>query len=205
MHLISRRLPAPGATTVWGSYLFRGSRLDGFSNPAGLTIDLDSRSLGQLTVEAKGYQSAATFRVDRGNSQTAESGSAWAAINTTYMVLFKALNVNQTNATVSVKMWVMTQAQYNSLIINGDPDRVETRLDSAALGTGSTQLTTRVRGFVVLTGGAVVSWVAGDWLTLANSSTGINDVTLDEVRLGKTLNDVAGTLSYSKGTLIRVF
>ena len=194
-HMVSRRLPASGATTVWGSYLFKGSRLQGGAAPVGLTIDPEIRNVGQLTAEVKGYNSPATFRIDRGNNQSAESGSQFPLVNTTYLALFKAQNVNQTNATVSVKMWVMTQAQYDSLIWPAPTEDIEQDLDNAALGTGSMQLTSRIRGSVTLTGGAVVSWASGDWLTLVNQSSGINDVTFDEVRLTTTLHEAAGVKS----------
>jgi hypothetical protein len=198
-----RNLPALSGSTVWGSFLTKGSALTGPGSPLGLPVGgttLDSL-YGEFCIEPKGYNSQSTIAVDATARLNATAGSSWMSVNTTYMALFKIDNINVDGADVGVSLWLMTQGQYDNLIRRGvSEDVLEAGLNSATLGTADSQLWGRVRGNYDLAPGNAVSWAAGHWLRMINN-TANNAVTFDEIRLATTLG-AAAVIPKPKGTVV---
>ena len=201
-----RQLPALSGSTVWGSFLVKGSVLTVATAPLGLPVGgatLD-HLYGEFAIEPKGYVSESTIAVDDATARVnAAAGSSWMIIDTTYMTLFKIDNINVDDAVVGVSLWLMTQGQYDNLIRRGVSETVlEAGLNSVTLGTADNQLWGRVRGSLDLASGKAVSWAVGDWLRMINN-TADNNVTFDEIRLATSHFAAAGIPRF-QGTTISI-
>lgn len=206
---------APAATNIYGSFLLRplvdtsiDSNLD-----YGLFLNDAVESIGYIMVEPKAYKQDGAAMGIRTNSTSVyvkrvvrEDGSSHIT-NNTYLAVFKVTNVNQTNALVTTRLWIMTQDQYDHLVHAGYPEQIEARLDAAALGTTSDKLWARVQGTVQHQGGFATQWLNNQFLFFYNNyqTTGVRDCYYDEIRMGEQLSDVAGFLPRPAGTMISFF
>ena len=206
---------APAATNIYGSFLLRplvDTSID--SNlEYGLFLNDAVENIGYIMVEPKAYQQDGAAMGIRTNNTSVyvkrvvrEDGSSHIT-NNTYLAVFKVTNVNQTNALVTTRLWIMTQEQYDHLVHAGYPEQIEARLDAAALGTTSDKLWARVQGTVQHQGGYATYWLNNQFLILYNNyyGSGVRDCYYDEIRMGEQLSDVAGFLPRPVGTMISVF
>ncbi|MEI6645453.1 MAG: autotransporter-associated beta strand repeat-containing protein, partial [bacterium] len=212
---VSRSLAvAPAVTNIYGSFLLRP--LVDASIEANLEYGLYLNDTvinnGYIMVEPNAFQQGGAAMGFKTNSTSIvriarEAGSSYITTNKTFLAVFKVTNVNQTNALVTTRLWIMTQEQYDHLVHAGYPEQIEARLDSVALGTTSDTLWARVKGTVQQQGGYTTQWLNNQFLFFYNNYSGgsMRDCYFDEIRMGEVLNDVAGFLPRPLGTLIRIF
>jgi hypothetical protein len=121
------------------------------------------------------------------NNSTSGTGDVASSLNTTYLVLFKMENLSTLGTDVSQTLtsWILTEAQYNNFLTDGN--LTDTELNGATEGSGATNVLQR--GTLTRTTDATFSNT--DFL-LVNSAFEVNTI-LDEFRISNaSLNEAIG-------------
>jgi hypothetical protein len=182
--------------TLYGSYLYRSPTGAGFTGLAslfeGTSLTIPS-NYAQFAIEPDRY--ASTLGATLMDQQYGTSGGTAISANETYLVLFKVTNLGPIAATHEATMWILRDSQYNNFISGG---LTESELNSAALGTGSTQILQRATD----TNGSMVAEFASGNFLMMQSYFGVQ-AQFDEIRISNSsFDEVLGVPEPSRALLL---
>lgn len=180
--------------TIYGSFIYQQTQSYGTNDVNGLGFGVLNPSItndntNTLSVITDTYNNEVpSLRSNPGNTGSAPylatgSGTAPDPSATVRMALFEVTNVGAVSGTQQVTMWILEENQFN----NFRPDGLSvTELNSASVGTGSTE----VFGRVTLTINGASGYIGlgnSNFLTLMNLRS---DVGYDEIRIStSSLNE----------------
>lgn len=176
--------------TLYTSYLINFSSAGDTASRAWASINQDSAISAKRTLAAIADMDNSTYAAVGYDSVTnATSSGIQLAGNTTYMVLASFSHVGSaldvTNAGVAT-LWVITENQFGYFQTNGFTDL---NLNSASIGSGASDVFARVTN-TATTG--TYTFATNRYLQLSlNANSASRSYTMDEVRYGTILTDVA--------------
>ena len=199
--------------TIWGSFLFNSLSAMGVNGFVGELYVTKAAGGGDGDINLDFSVVQKTFNSTLGHVRlggdtlpvaTVNSGGTALSQSTTYLVLFKVENViawGGAAASQTITTWFLSAAQYYNFKSDG---LTEAELNSAAQGSGSTNVMQRT----TLTATQKASFSVNDFLSVLAYGTG-GDYQYDEIRISDaSLTDVVpeaiGTATKGKDTLIRV-
>lgn len=184
-----RMLESTPSGTLYGSFLIQANNSTaGIKVAAVQYVDSTPFNTGRVQEFAAApvaYSATAGTTLDD-TPVTTNDGLA-IAIGSPFLTVFKVTGVGETDTTATITMWIMSQAQYDS-IVNGAGAIGEQTLNSLALGTGTDQLYQR---FSQTLGNADMSFENYN-ATLLRLYSNNDAFVFDEVRLATSLFEVSG-------------
>lgn len=181
--------PSPYVGTLYGSYLINlGSAPQGDSVRAEVRVNATAGgATGSAFFDAAVVDvNGPTFSSIRYSTATPTTSNVLAA-NTTYMVISRFMNVGSTTPGVYglSTMWVLSSAQYDALVAAGH--LTDSFLNTAVVGTDVTEMVSASGDLA-----STANFSNGQYLqTLLASGSGLTTRTLDELKFGTSLLDVA--------------
>jgi WD40 repeat protein/formylglycine-generating enzyme required for sulfatase activity len=187
--ICDRRLEEP-FHRGYGSFLFRLDNVPGSRSTAAVMFGGayetdDSATVCVNTPEFVKTRAGLRLEGAEPNGVTQDLQGNPLVEGTTYMVLFKYSSNAQSKI---AQAWILTDEQYDHFIRN---NLTENELNTASLGTGAGNVLERCD-----TVRCEVASAAVNHLGLFGAFAGV-DLTYDEIRLGKTLQDVLGDSSFN--------
>lgn len=156
------------ANTIWGSFLFRRETLTDYSGLSLMVTQGRTTSDTEAGLNVAAEEWGKTRVGARVRGTEAELGGTAIDTGTTYLMLFKATNLNAAAGNSALRVWVLTATQFQTFRAGGIS---ETELDAATLGTGADHVLQR--GECVRTSSPRPTFKDGDYLMLWSK---INDI-----------------------------
>jgi hypothetical protein len=193
-------IASPYVGTLWGSYLINLSTMGGaLGNGAEVRLsDNDSTGGVRFRAEADSRNGVTLSNtLSMGYDSTMVDATTSLATGTTYIILSRMTNVGvalSAGTTGVGTLFALTAAQFNAM--KAAPD-AEAFLDTAAIGTGNSQITARIADTAVTTG--TFSFAAGNRMQFVQVADAGQ---VDEIRYGATLLDVTPVPEPGIGALL---